>query len=156
MARHTFVTESHWGGDEKKTVEILSRSEVEDIAAEAAKGANSGLARRISSLDRKLAKAVEQAAVAAKDAAEAKEEVKRLVETARETFREVIEEMLAPHYRLLAQHLGIELPIEVETPKTTTKKRPDEKAEKNKTVTLKKTAAVRRTIEKGGNTCRKK
>ena len=108
MARYTFVTESHWGGDEKKTVEILSRLEVEDIAAEAAKAANSGLARRISSLDRKLTKAAEQVAAAAKDAMAAKEEVKRLVETARETFREVIEEMLAPHYRLLAQHLGIE------------------------------------------------
>ena len=113
MARYTFVTESHLRVDEKKTVEILSRAEVEDIAAEAAKTANSSLARRISSQDRKLAKVVEQSAAAAKDATAAKEDVKRLVEKARETFREVIEEILEPHYRFLAQHLGIELPAQL-------------------------------------------
>ena len=37
MARYTFVTESHTFGDDKKAVEILSRSEVTTIAEEAAK-----------------------------------------------------------------------------------------------------------------------
>ncbi len=154
MARYTFVTESHWGGDEKKTVEILSPAEVEDIAAETAKEANRGLGRRLSSQDRKLAKVVEQSVAAAKDAVEAKEEVKRFVETARETFREVIEELLAPHYRLLAQHLGIEVPAPMEKPMTIAKERLDEKAGEKKTVTPKQPAALRRMKAKGGKSCR--
>ena len=149
MARYTFVTESHWGGDEKKTVEILSRPEVDDIAAEATKAANSGLARRISSLDRKLAKAAEQVAAAGKDATAAKEKVKRLVETARETFREVIEEMLAPHYRLLAQHLGIELPAVTENTKTIAGHPMDEEINAKTTVVKKKKTVVRRAKKKG-------
>ena len=150
MARHTFVTESHWGGDEKKTVEILSRLEVEDIAAEAAKAANSGWARRISSLDRKLAKAAEQAAAAGKDATAAKEEVKRLVETAREAFCEVIEELLVPHYRLLAQHLGVELPVVAEKPKTTAEQPMGEEINEKTPVVQKKKTGVRRAKKKGG------
>ena len=153
MARHTFVTESHAFGDEKKTVEILSRSEVEDIAAEAAKGANSSLIRKLAAQDRKLASAAEQAAAAAKDAAEAKEEVKRLVETARETFREVIEEMLAPHYRLLAllaQHLGIELPAVAEKPKTIAEHPIGEEINEKPAVIKKKKTVVRRAKKKGG------
>ena len=110
MARYTFVTESHTFGDDKKAVEILSRSEVTTIAEEAAKEAVSNFARKISAQDRKLAKTAEQAVAAAEDAAAAHEAVARIVETAQETFRDVIAELLAPHYRYLEEHLGIKPP----------------------------------------------
>ena len=110
MAKYKFVTASHTTYDEKKTVEILSRSEVETIAEEAAEGAVSNFARKLSSQDRKIAKAAEQAAAATADATRAREAVERLVETARETFRDVITELLAPHYRYLEEHLGIKPP----------------------------------------------
>ena len=117
MARHTFVKKvelntklglvTGWSVSEEP-VNIPTNSEIKRVAAESVER----LVHDISLRDRKLAKVAKQAATAAKDAAEAKEEVKRLVEAARETFREVIEEMLAPHYRLLAQLLGVELPTE--------------------------------------------
>ena len=168
MAKHTFVTESHLTGDDKKTVEILSRTDVTTIAAETAEEAVSDLLRKLSSQERKLVKASEQAAEAAKDAAAARKKVERLVETARETFRDVIEELLAPHYRLLAQHLGIEMPTEKKkckvqqgknsAPKNSQKKvTPSKKAtlSKKKATALKKTTASR-SIRKGDRSCRKK
>ncbi len=118
MDRHTFVkkvkcTKNLFGlvtgvSASSEPVNIPTNSEIKRVAAESVEQ----LVHDISLRDRKLAKVAKQAATAAKNAAEAKEEVKRLVEAARETFREVIEEMLAPHYRLLAQLLGGELPTE--------------------------------------------
>lgn len=144
MARYTFVTESHALGDEKKTVEILSRSEIRAIVEDCFADMQGGI-DEINDDKQKLWDILDQfkprpphgtkstyektvrefrddALAAAKDAAEAKEGVERLVETARETFREIIAELLAPHYRFLAQHLGIELPVEMAKPMT--KKRP--------------------------------
>ena len=169
MAKHTFVTESHWHKkDDTKTVEILSRAEVATIATKTAEESVSDLLRKLSSQERKLVKASEQAAAAVKDAAAARKTVERLVETARETFRDVIEELLAPHYRLLAQHLGIEMPTEKKkfkiqqgkdsTPKNSKKKvTPSKKAtpSKKKTTALKK-ATASRSIRKGSKLCRKK
>ena len=165
MAKHTFVTESHLAGDEKKTVEILSRAEVATIAAKAAEETAFDLLRKLSLQDRKLVKAVEQAAAASKCAAEAREEVDKIVETARETFREVIEELLAPHYRLLAQHLGIEMPVEkprrmIRMVKASVSKKPQKKVSGvKKAVPVKKKTAVSTTASrpkrKGGRSCRK-
>ena len=124
MARHTFVTASHTTYDETKTVEILSRSEVANIASREVETAVSEIARNLKSQERKFSKAAERATAAAKDAALAWDEVQRLVETARETFRDVIAEMLEPHYRLLAQHLGIELPVAMAKPKAAAQKCP--------------------------------
>ena len=121
MARHTFVTASHTTYDETKTVEILSRSEVANIASREVETAVSEIARNLKSQERKFSKAAERATAAAKDAALAWDEVQRLVETARETFRDVIAELLEPHYRLLAQHLGIKLPATTAKPKAATK-----------------------------------
>ena len=75
MAKYKFVTASHTTYDEKKTVEILSRSEVASIAEEAAEEAVSNFARKLSLQERKLAKAAEQAAAAATDASTAREAV---------------------------------------------------------------------------------
>lgn len=204
MARHTFVTESHTFGDEKKTVEILSRSEVraivEDVVAELQGGIeeiNDDKQRIWDILDQfkprpphgtkgayeKTVREFRDAALAAaKDASEAKEAVERLVETARETFRDVIAELLEPHYRLLAQHLGIELPTVVAKPKAVDKKlpassrntpKPDSVGkprsketgkmrrgvgvkDPKKRTTTKATTTVRRTKTKGAKPCRKK
>jgi hypothetical protein len=119
MARHTFVTgiEVHGYGvltgvdyfDE--TIDVPSKSDIRNLISEE----TGQISHDIDLQNRKLAKAVEQAKAAAKDAAEAKEAVERLVETAQETFREVIVKLLAPHYRFLAQHLGIDLPAELTT-----------------------------------------
>lgn len=204
MARHTFVTESHTFGDEKKTVEILSRSEVraivEDVVAELQRGIeeiNDDKQRIWDILDQfkprpphgtkgayeKTVREFRDAAfAAAKDSAEAREAVERLVETARETFCDVIAELLEPHYRLLAQHLGIELPAAAAKPKAVEKKLPvserntpkldsagsprsKETGKKRRGVgvkapkkraTTKATATVRRTKTKGAKPCRKK
>ena len=110
MAKYTFVTESHAFGDEKKTVEVLTRTEIKKIVAEAIAREAHAVLDRMDSLDRKLAKEVDQASVAGKDASAAREEVGRLAETARETFRDVIEELLEPHYKRLAEHLGVKSP----------------------------------------------
>ena len=204
VARHTFVTESHTFGDEKKTVEILSRSEVraivEDVVAELQRGIeeiNEDKQRIWDILDQfkprpphgtkgayeKTVREFRDAALAAaKDATEAKASVERLVETARVTFRDVIAELLEPHYRLLAQHLGIELPTAAAKLKVVEKKlpasarnttKPDsagshraegtEKKRRNagvkaskKKSTTKATATVRRTKTKGARSCPKK
>lgn len=160
----------------------ITRTAVKKIVADSLKSLCEELDRENAKRDRKLDKAAEQAKAAAKDAAEAKETVERLVETARETFRDVIAELLEPHYRLLAQHLGIELPTAAtklkvvekklptsarNTPKPasagshraegTEKKRRDAgvKASKKKSTT-KATATVRRTKTKGARSCPKK
>lgn len=160
----------------------ISRPVVKRIVADALAPLCEEIDRDNAKRDRKLVKATEQAKAAAKEAAEAKEAVERLVETARETFRDVIAELLEPHYRLLAQHLGIELPIAAAKPKAVEKKlpvserntpKPDSagsprskepgkmrrgtsvKAPKKKTTT-KATATVRRTKTKGARPCRKK
>ena len=174
MSKHTFVTESHAWGDEKKTVEVLSRAEVATIAAEAAEESASDLLRKLSSQERKLVMASEQAAAAFKDAAAARKTVERLVETARETFRDVIEELLAPHYRLLAQHLGIEVSAEkkkckIQLGKDSASKNSKKKVSPSKKITLSKKVAsskkkvkvlkkttASRSIRKGGKSCRKK
>ena len=160
MAKHTFVTESHAWGDEKKTVEILSRAEVATIAAKAAEESVSDLLRKLSSQERKLIKASEQAAVAFKDAAAARKAVERLVETARETFRDIIEELLAPHYRLLAQHLGIEVSAEKAKGKIKVEKNSVTKNSKKKAPSAKKAAPSKkkttatRSVRRGGRSCR--
>ena len=157
MAKHTFVTESHAWGDEKKTVEILSRTDVADIATKAMEDCSSDFSRKLLAQERKLAKAAEQATDAFKDASSAREMAEKLVETARETFRDVIEELLAPHYRLLAQHLGIEMPAE-KTGGTPKKKAPGAKKAmplKKKKTALTKTTSSRQ-VRKGGKPCRKR
>lgn len=118
MAKHTFVTASHTTWDETKTVEILSRTDVRKVVLEVIGREAEDLADKIKVQERKLAKVSEQAAATAKDAAAAHEAVTRLVETARESFRTVIEEMLEPHYRTLAEHLGVKAPIKPAKPKT--------------------------------------
>lgn len=132
MARHTFVTASHTTWDETKTVEILSRTDVRKVVLEVIGREAEDLADKIKVQERKLAKVSEQAAATAKDAATAREEVKRLVETARESFRTVIEEMLEPHYRTLAEHLGVKVSALNAKPKAT-------KAAKSKSVLAKAT-----------------
>ena len=204
MAWHTFVTESHALGDEKKRVEILSRSEIRAIVEDCVADMQGGI-EEINDDKQKLWDILDQfkprpphgtkgayektvrefrdaALAAAKDAAEAKEAVERLVETARETFRDIIAELLDPHYRLLAQHLGIELPTTAAKPKTAEKKhivsarntpKPDSavssrskeawnqrrgvsvKTPKKRTTT-KATVTVRHTKTKGTKPCRKK
>ncbi len=204
MARHTFVTESHTFGDEKKTVEILSRSEIRAIVEDCFADVQGGIKKinddkqRIwdildqfkprpphgtkGSYEKTVREFRDAALAAAKDASEAKEAVERLVETIRETFRDVIAELLEPHYRLLAQHLGIELPEGVVKPKAAGKKRPVSarnsltgaaerpltegggRKQKKSTVVLSskkqtpptKTTTVRRTKTKGAQPCRKK
>ena len=112
MAKHTFVTKleltKRFGAVTDveyydDMVDIPSKSEIREIAKTA-----------MSSELKKVVQSVESAAktatAAAMDASVAREEIARIVETARETFREVIDELLVPHYRFLAQHLGIELP----------------------------------------------
>ena len=162
MAKHTFVTVSHLTGDETRTVDILTRADVRKIVAEVIGLEVGDIDGKLKMQERKLAKTSEQTATAAKDAAAAKEGVKRLVETARETFREVIEELLVPHYRLLAQHLGIELPTKLtsvasknrtsSTRKTASATKPPATSKKK---TTKKTAASR-SVRKGGKLCRYK
>lgn len=145
MARHTFVTTSHMTWDETKTVEILTRSEVKKLVAEALDDAIIDLNAEL----RKCAKTAEKAETLSEsanaDASAAREEVARLVETARELFQEVIAETLAPHYRLLAQHLGIELPSQEDTgrkaPKALSKKVVKAVSAKAKTVTKRKAKA---------------
>ena len=204
MAWHSFVTESHTFGDEKKKVEILSRTEIRAIV-EDCRADLQGDIEEINDDKQKLWDVLDQfkprpphgtkgayekmvrefrdaALAAAKDAAEAKEAVERLVETARETFRDVIAELLEPHYRLLAQHLGIELPTAATKPKAVEKKLSasarrtpppgsagsplsEGAGKKRKSVvvksatkktTTKKTTGVRRTKTKGAKPCRKK
>ncbi len=204
MARHTFVTESHTFGDEKKTVEILSRSEIRAIVKDCFAELQGDIEeinddkQRIwdildqfkprpphgtkSTYEKSVREFRDSALAATKDASEAKEEVERLVATARETFRNVIADLLEPHYRLLAQHLGIELPVATTKSKASEKKRPASarntpppgsagsplsegagkkrksvivKPSKKKTTT-KAIAAVRRTKKKGAKPCRKK
>lgn len=191
MARQTFITDINVSKvglcgygvltdleyyDE--TIDIPSKSDIRKLIAEETGQITHGMDMQ----NRKLAKAAEQAKTAAKDAAEAKEAVERLIETARETFREIIAELLEPHYRLLAQHLGIELPTTAAKPKAATKEpsspvqntpqpestgRPrsegtgkkrrgtGDKAPKKRTIS-KATAAVRHTKTKGTKPCRKK
>ena len=204
MARHTFVTESHTFGDEKKTVEILSRSEIRAIVEDCFADMQGGIKeinddkQRIwdildqfkprpphgtkGSYEKTVREFRDAALAAAKDSAEAREAVERLVSMARETFRDVIAEMLEPHYRLLAQHLGIELPTATAKPRAVEKKSPasarntpkpdsariprTEGAEKKrrgagvtsqkKRKTTKATATVRRTKTKGARSCPKK
>lgn len=110
MARHTFVTVSHLTGDETRTVDILTRADVKNIVAEVIGLEIGDIDSKMEAQERKLAKMSVQAASAAKIAAVAQKEIEKIVETARETFQGVIKELLAPHYRLLAQHLGVELP----------------------------------------------
>lgn len=112
MAKHTFVTVSHLTGDETRTVDILTRTDVKNIVAEVIGLEIGDIDSKMEAQERKLAKMSVQASSAAKIAAEARKEIAKIVETARATFQGVIEELLAPHYRLLAQHLGIELPTE--------------------------------------------
>lgn len=155
MAKHTFVTPGFpFNGTEK--VDILTRSDVKKIVTEGIELEVSDNEKKLKAQERKLTKISEQAAAALKCAAEAREEVNRIVETARETFCEVIEELLTPHYRLLAQHLGIKVPeekakgkIKVEknsVSKNFKKKAPSAKKappSKKKTTALKKTTASR-------------
>ena len=108
MARQTFVTPG-FPFKGTKTVDILTRSDVKKIVVEVIGQEIGDNEKKQKEQERKLAKISEQVADASKYAAEAREEVNRIVEIARETFREVIEELLAPHYRLLAQHLGVEV-----------------------------------------------
>ena len=117
MAKHTFVTASHTTWDETETIDILSRTDVRKIVLEEIERETEDFKGKILLLERKLAKASEQAAKATKGADEAGEEVKRLVETARESFRTVMEELLEPHYRFLAEHLGVKAPIQTAQPK---------------------------------------
>ena len=158
MAKHTFVTESHLAGDEKKTVEILSRSEVATIVTRALKDCSSDFLRKLSAQERKLVKAAEQAADAAKDAAAAREMAEKLVDTARETFRDIIEELLAPHYRLLAQHLGIEMPVETAKGKIMFEKdlgnKDSKRTPSKKTARAKLKVAASRSTRKGVKPCR--
>ena len=112
MARHTFVTVSHLTGDETRTVDILTRADVKNIVAEVIGLEIGDIDSKMEAQERKLAKMSVQATSAAKIAAVAQKEIEKIVETARETFQGVIKELLAPHYRLLAQHLGVELPME--------------------------------------------
>lgn len=132
MAKHTFVTASHTTYDETKTVEILTKAEVRKIVAEVIGLETADIESKLKTQERKLAKTAEQAATAAKDAIETRKEVARLIETMQETFRDVIEELLEPHYRRLAEHLGIKIPSEAAKTRAT----------KTKTVT-KKTAPSR-------------
>ncbi len=150
MAKYKFVTASHTTYDEKKTVEILSRSEVETIAEEAAEVAVSNFARKLSLQDRKIAKTAEQAAAAAADAAMAREAVKRLVETAREAFRDVIAELLAPHYRYLEEQLGVK-PPDFENANAKLSSEPTKRS-----VTTRKTAKTTPPKRKGVKPCPKK
>ncbi len=204
MAQYTFVTESHKFREEKKTVEILSRSEIRAIVEDCFADVQGGIKeinddkQRIwdildqfkprpphgtkGSYEKTVREFRDAALAAAKDAAEAKEAVERLVETARESFRDVIAELLEPHYRLLAQHLGIELPTAAAKPKAVEKKLPvsernipkpdsagssrSKEPEKKrrgfgvtsqkKRKTTKATATVRRTKTKGARSCPKK
>ena len=191
-------------GDEKKRVEILSRSEICAIVEDRFADMQGGI-EEINDDKQKLWDILDQfkprpphgtkgayektvrefrdaALAAAKEAAEAKEAVERLVATARETFRDVIAELVEPHYRLLAQHLGIEPPPERSKPKAVEKKLPafarntpqpnssgslrSKEVEKKqrgtgvkapkKRTTTKATTTVRRTKTKGAKPCRKK
>ncbi len=132
MAKHTFVTASHTTWDETDTVDILSRTDVRKIVLEVIRRETEDLKGKILTLERKLAKASEQAATAAKGADEARDKVNRLVENARESFRKVIEELLEPHYRILAEHLGVKVSALNAKPKAT-------KAAKSKSVSAKAT-----------------
>ena len=125
MAKHTFVTASHTTYDETKTVEIPTKADVRKIVAEVIGLKTADIESKLKTQDRKLAKATEQATTATNDAIEARQEVARLVETMRGSFREVIEELLEPHYRRLAEHLGIKIPsktAKTKATKTVTKK----------------------------------
>ncbi len=112
MAKHTFVTVSHLTGDETRTVDILTRADVKYNVAVVIGLEVGDIDSKMEAQERKLAKMSVQTASAEKIAAEARKQIEKIVETARETFQGVIEELLAPHYRLLAQHLGVELPME--------------------------------------------
>ncbi len=142
MAKHTFVTESHMTGDEKKTVDIPTRAEIKRLAAEAMEIAETAMSSEL----RKIAKAVEvatkKANAAATEAAAARDEVTRLVENAREEFRAAIAEVLAPHYRLLAEHLGITPPPEIEEASSAVGKKGPTRPKK-RTVARKKKPATR-------------
>lgn len=154
MARHTFVTVSHLTGDETRTVDILTRADVKNIVAEVIGLEIGDIDSKMEAQERKLAKMSVQAASAAKIAAVAQREIEKIVETARETFQGVIKELLAPHYRLLAQHLGVELPMEkakqkIETVKpclpVAVKKKKDD-AKPKPTSKTRKAAAQKKTV----------
>lgn len=154
MAKHTFVTASHTTYDETKTVEILTKAEVRKIVAEVIGLESSDIESKLKTQERKLVKTAEQAATAAKDAIETRKEVARLIETMRETFRDVIEELLEPHYRRLAEHLGVELPVKSAKQKTTAKKRVTTK--KTATATSGKKTLTTKAKLKGVRPCPKK
>lgn len=129
MARHSFVTVSHITGDETKTVEILTRAEIKKIVEDVVDSRIGEIEDGLKTQERKIDEIAKRVDAAEKDAAKASKEVQRFVEKARETFREVIEEILEPHYRFLAQHLGIELPAQLTSV-----------ASKNRTVSTRETA----------------
>ena len=109
MARHTFVTPGLiFNGT--KTVDILTRAEITKIVEDVVDNRISEIKDGLKAQERKIDKILKRVDVAEKDAAKASREVQLFVETTRETFRDVIDELLVPHYRFLAQHLGIELP----------------------------------------------
>ena len=158
MARHSFVTDlevqRNWAGlvkgiqPDQKTVEILSRSDVRKIVLEVI---DEEVWDKLKSKERKITKVGEQAETAVKDAKVARKEIQRFVETARETFRDVIDELLVPHYRFLAQHLGIELSDQLtrETSKNRTVSTRKAASAAKTPVTSKKKTAVSRSVRKG-------
>ena len=152
MAKHTFVTKleltKRFGAVTDveyydDMVDIPSKSEIREIAKTA-----------MSSELKKVVQSVESAAktatAAAMDASVAREEIARIVETARETFREVIDELLVPHYRFLAQHLGIELPDQLTSVASTRETAPVALPSKVPTFTSSPTAT---TTEAGAPIC---
>ena len=130
MARHTFVTPGLiFNGT--KTVDILTRAEITKIVEDVVDSRIGEIEDGLKAQERKIDKILKRVDAAEKDAAKASKEVQRFVEKARETFREVIEEILEPHYRFLAQHLGIELPAQLTSV-----------ALKNRTASTRKTASA--------------
>lgn len=104
MTQYTFVTESHLGGDEKSTVDILSRRDVERIADAAAGNALQPLEERLSRRIERIGKAASEAKEGADEARmgakaaldEARSTAERIAGSARDTFRSIVAESLMP------------------------------------------------------------
>lgn len=104
MGKYTFVTESHLSGDDKQTVEILSRRDVEEIADKSAEQAFDLLRREFEQERDRLSKRIERAAKTVGEAKQAAEEAQitaetktnRLVEESGDVFRGIVEDSLRP------------------------------------------------------------
>lgn len=105
MSQYTFVTKTHaFGGNEKATVDILSRRDVERIAdavaGNAVQSMEERLSRHIEGTGRTALEAKDGANEARMDAKAALEEARstaeRLAGSARDTFRGIVAESLMP------------------------------------------------------------